>query len=145
MGLSMGGVLARGLAAGLFGPPPVRIARFFTLATPHRGAVLARIVRPDSAARDLRPGSRYLTELDAAWPSFTAETVSYALLRDWWVGATRAAPPGMHPRWLDPIGLWARSFSHFAINFDRRVLLAGALRLRGDAPNSGPGTPPPSD
>ena len=145
VGLSMGGVLARGLGAGLFGAPPVRIARLFTLASPHRGAILARAVRPDPAARDLRPGSTYLAEIDAAWPAFTAETIPYALLRDWWVGATRTAPPGMHPRWLDPVRPWTRAFSHFAINFDRRVLLDVALRLRGETPLSGPVTPPPRD
>jgi len=42
VGVSMGGITARAAAAGVFpGVTRLRIARLFTLATPHRGARLA--------------------------------------------------------------------------------------------------------
>lgn len=145
--ISMGGLVARTLlspsAAGLE-IEPVRAARLITLATPHRGAMLARIARPDRAARDMLPGSQLLQSLDRALPNRTYELHCYALLRDWWVGATNAAPPGMHAMWLDPASLPARMMAHFAINFDMRILADVALRLRGETPWSSVGAAPPT-
>ena len=69
----------------------------------------------------------------------------YAQLRDWWVGAGRAAPPGMVPIWTDTEGAAARVFSHFQINFNRRVLRDIARRLRGEEPVARCGSLPPCD
>lgn len=141
VGISMGGLVARQLASRL-GLPAKRI---FTMATPHRGATLARFVRPDIAAREMRPGSTWLAELDAALATAEYELVCYATLRDWWVGARNAAPPGHTPIWLDQETLFGRSLSHFAINRDQRILGDIARRLRGEEPLGRAGTPPPID
>lgn len=135
--ISMGGLIARALAAGTFGTP-FRIVNLFTFATPHRGAVLAKIVRPDSAARDMRPGSPFLRDLDASLDRATFDLTPYGYLRDWWVGCENTAPPGRTPMWLDPLGFRGRIFSHFMITTERRIILDVALRLRGVPPISAP-------
>lgn len=145
--ISMGGLVARVAAL----PPEVRprgstsgkrlnIRRVFTLASPHRGANLARFIRPDQAARDMRPGSDFLNALDALDTDRPYELVPYANLRDTWVGATRTAPIGMEPIWTGGTFM----FSHFAIPTDRRVLTDVARRLRGETPIAEP-SPPPRD
>lgn len=128
--ISMGGLIARALAAGLFGTP-TPIHSLFTFATPHRGAVLAKYIRPDSAARDMRPGSPFLRDLDAALPGATFHLTPYGYKRDWWVGCDNTAPPGYTPLWLDPPDIRGRIFSHFMITTERRIILDVALRLRG--------------
>jgi pimeloyl-ACP methyl ester carboxylesterase len=144
VGISMGGLVARAIMADMFEQSPVRVARLFTLATPHRGARLASWIRPDAAARDMQPGSNFLNQLDARLDPL-AELHCYALLRDWWVGARGTAPNGHHPHWLDaPLGP-RRIISHFAINRDHRILADVALRLRGEPPRSGEATMPPID
>ncbi len=139
VGISMGGLVARHLAAHLSLPA----RRVFTMATPHRGATLARFVRPDTAAREMRPGCDWLQKLDAALATADYELVCYATLRDWWVGARNAAPPGHTPIWLDQDTLFGRSLSHFAINRDERILTDIARRLRGEEPLAKPGEAPP--
>lgn len=128
--ISMGGLIARALAAGTFGTP-VPIVNLFTFATPHRGAVLAKVVRPDSAARDMRPGSAFLRDLDGVLDRATFDLTPYGYLRDWWVGCENTAPPGRTPMWLDPLGFRGRLFSHFMITTEPRIILDVALRLRG--------------
>ena len=147
VGISMGGLVARVLAAGLAGsePIPVRIRRLFTLATPHRGAKLAALIAPDRASRDMRTGSAVLADLDRRLAGADLELVCYAQLRDWWVGASRTAPPGHAPVWVDTEGVPQHAFSHFLINFNRRVLRDIARRLRGEEPVSRRGSAPPSD
>lgn len=140
IGISMGGVLARAVIAS----GRVRAARLMTLASPHRGAMLAEFVRPDSAAADLRRGSAFLERIDRALPNRRYELVCYASLRDWWVGARRAAPEGSWPIWLDPARLWARGMSHFAITSDRHILADVCLRLTGGKP-VGEASEPPRD
>jgi pimeloyl-ACP methyl ester carboxylesterase len=132
--ISMGGLLARRAAlprdrggAGLF-----RIARLFTLGTPHRGARLAGVLRPDACCRDMRPGSPFLRGLEgAAGPeSGIGELVCYARLRDTMVGARNCAPPGREPIWKPgPIIL-----SHVLIALDPLIRLDIARRLRGEEP-----------
>lgn len=128
--ISMGGLLARWLA--LRGE--LSIARLFTLATPHRGAHLARFIAPDKAARAMREGSPLLHELDAALPQATYTLTCYAALRDWWVHARNTSPPGLHPYWVDPTTILGRLFSHFAINANAAIHTDIALRLRGLPP-----------
>lgn len=139
--LSMGGLVARALAAGTFAAP-IQIVNLFTFATPHRGAVLAKYIRPDAAARDMRPGSAFLQDLDAALDRAAFNLTPYGYLRDWWVGCENTAPPGHTPIWLDPLGLRGRTLSHFMITTERRIILDVALRLRGLPPLSTPGPLP---
>ncbi len=147
VGVSMGGIVARVLAHGVVRDTGagLRVQRVFTLATPHRGAKFAEIVRPDGAARQLCAGSTMLRRLDALLPDAPYELVCYALLRDWLVGATRAAPPGRAPLWLDVETTFSWYLSHYAISHDRRVLADVALRLRGETPIGREGGAPPSD
>ncbi len=145
IGVSMGGIIARALAAGALGHEPVPAQRIFTIATPHRGAKIAKVAIIDSCAWDLRPGSKLLTKLNTDRNGGGPELFCYGALRDWWIGAPNTAPPGMHPRWIDVAPGLGRLCSHFAINHDRRVLLDIARRLRGETPISGDGTQPPRD
>ncbi len=148
IGISMGGLVARVAAL----PPSERpraqgdeqgmrlnARRVYTLGTPHRGAVLAERIRPDQAARDMRPGSWFLQELDARLEDRDYELICYAHLRDGWVGAQNSAPPGMAPIWTGG----TRLFSHFAISGSQRILVDIARRLRGEPPLAEPGGDPP--
>ncbi len=141
IGLSMGGIVGRLLLSREGGP---RAARLFTLATPHRGSLLSERIRPDAAACDLRRGSEVLREVDAAFPKRRYELTCYATLRDWWVGATRAAPEGMDPIWLDPHRPGGSLMAHFYINTDRRILADLAMRL-ADGQGFARSGPPPRD
>ncbi len=145
--ISMGGLVARLAASDSFAKSQrrLRIARLFTLATPHRGAKLASFIRPDPAARAMRPGSEFLRSLDDDLTRASFDLTCYAHLRDWWVGARNTSPPGRVPIWCEPRGAFGRWFGHFAINFDPRVLTDVALRLRGMKPLSRVGDEPPTD
>lgn len=145
--ISMGGLVARLASGDDFARRHrrLRIARLFTLATPHRGARLARFIRPDHAAACMRPGSEFLRGLDGELPRAGFELTCYAQLRDWWVGARNTSPIGRVPIWCEPRGLFGRWLSHFAINFNPRVLTDVALRLRGMTPLSREGCEPPTD
>jgi pimeloyl-ACP methyl ester carboxylesterase len=146
VGISMGGLVAR-LAAACpnNGTPPLKIARLFTLATPHRGAILARYIAIDRAARQMRPGSAFLDDLEKACVSADYELFCYTQLRDWWVGATRAAPPGRFPFWIDTRSASQHVLSHFLINTNLAVLRDIARRLRGEEPVARQPTQPPCD
>jgi len=140
--ISMGGLVARRAAADRGdGGRRLRVARLFTLASPHRGARLAEWIRPDQAAREMRAGSPFLESLDRSWARDPLEVYPYAVLNDTWVGATRTAPPGegMH---------WTRGSvvcSHFTVSANRRIVADIALRLRGETPLSCGASQPPTD
>ena len=142
VGISMGGLMGRytAMPAGerVFEGKRLNIRRLYTLASPHGGALLADKIALDKAAKDMKTGSEFLTALDAALERADYELVPYAVLNDDWVGATRAAPPGLEPIWSPG----RRAFSHFNVSDDPRILLDLALRLRGDTPAGRPSTPP---
>lgn len=146
--ISMGGLVARVAAL----PPSERprasgdetgmrlnARRVYTLGTPHRGALLAERVRPDQAARDMRPGSWFLERLDETLDAREYELICYAHLGDGWVGARNSAPAGMTPIWTGG----TRLFSHFSISGSPRILVDIARRLRGEDPLAEPGELPP--
>lgn len=133
VGVSMGGLVGRTMEAGAFGrwgegAKRVRVRRLFTLATPHRGARMARLAAPDGAARSMRPGSAFLSRLDDALRASDMELVPYARTRDGMVGATNAAPWGMDPVWLEG----PRALSHLTITQEWRFVIDVARRLRGE-------------
>ncbi len=132
IGISMGGLLARALAGNVFGLGPLRVRRVFTIASPHRGATIARVVFPDPAAWDMRPGSKFLARLNEAAVPY--ELHCYGALRDWWISAGNTAPPGIHPHWVDVAPGLGRLCTHFAINREKRVIVDIARRLRGEEP-----------
>jgi pimeloyl-ACP methyl ester carboxylesterase len=145
VGHSMGGIVARELSR----VESCNITRLFTLATPHRGALLAERVRPDKGAVQLRAGSQLLARLDDAfprWKSGGGELCCYATLRDWMVGATRSSPLDEPLHWLDVHRRHVRMLSHYVIVTDERIILDLALRLVGARPMSGAGRMlPPRD
>lgn len=130
VGISMGGLVARALAAGWPNAQPLRVRRMFTIASPHRGARLARRVRLDRASGQMRPGSAFLGELDRAWAARRYDLHAYAIGRDWLVGEENTAPVGMEAPVVPPEGMVARTLAHFASIYDRRIQLDIALRLR---------------
>lgn len=151
VGISMGGLVARALAGGLgqaaesdapaqLPGQPLNVRRIFTLASPHRGAILAEVIALEPAARDMRGGSKFLAELDTALPSATFELICYGRPRDTWVGATRTAPPGRDPIWTSGRLI----FTHFTVHQDERILADLARRLREEPPLGQP-SPPPRD
>ncbi len=151
VGISMGGIVARWAAlpparrvrddqpAAAGGAKRLRVARLFTFASPHRGARLAQSLAIDAAAVDLKPGSSLLRTLDLADRSY--ELVCYAHTGDLIVGATRTAPPGMHPIWTQGTLL----FSHFSVVTNPIFVQDTVRRLRDEPPLVMPTDPPPRD
>jgi pimeloyl-ACP methyl ester carboxylesterase len=133
--ISMGGLVARYAAA----PPEgsagkrLKVARLFTISTPHRGAVMAAL--PAVLGRtqlDLRKHSAFLRDLaerEAKAPPY--EVVPYARLGDCIVGEHNAAPEGMTPLWVPNLLLEG---SHLLAFSDPRIVGDIARRLRGEAP-----------
>lgn len=143
VGISMGGLLSRVLASDAFGLGPLKVRRIFTVATPHRGAKIARVVIPDTCAWDMRPGSKFLCGLNDR--PHACELHCYAALRDWWIGARNTAPPGMLPYWIDVDPGPGRLCSHFAINHNELVMVDIARRLRAEEPLARRASEPPID
>lgn len=137
--ISMGGLVARLLASGRAwsgSSPTFKIRRLFTISTPHRGAALARWIRPDAASAAMREGSQMLRELDLALEqdgARPAELVCYVQRLDWWVGTWNTAPRG-HPLRCAPVrGPLGAAFSHFTAHQHPAVLVDLARHLRGEA------------
>ncbi|MFI4915473.1 MAG: lipase family alpha/beta hydrolase [Phycisphaerales bacterium JB060] len=143
--ISMGGLVARTAwaePAAVGRDPGVRlnIKTLYTLGSPHRGAKLATWIRLDESARQMKPGSDFLADLDAATlgGAHDLRIVPYATLRDSWVGATNAAPHGQEPIWVPGRIV----LSHHLISLDDRILADLGRRLRGEAPLAEPSAPP---
>lgn len=132
--VSMGGLVARAAAAGMYGGDVLRVKRLFTLSSPHRGAKLAGVMSVDRASRDMRAGSVFLERLAEAERERGGrgyEMVCYGRTRDWWVGAKQTAPEDMEPIWLDPPLV---TMSHLLVTMDQRILGDIAARLTGKEP-----------
>ena len=119
--VSMGGLVAR------YAAPHVRIARLFTIATPHAGAHLADLPSPDPFMQDMQRDSEFMTRLNTM--TATYELLPYAALGDLTVGTENAAPPGDVPWWTaqSPV-----AEGHVAAALDPRILADIARRLRGE-------------
>jgi hypothetical protein len=138
VGISMGGLIARAAAIPT-GRDPLRIARLFTLATPHRGARAAPYVPLDPLARDMRAGGGFLRTLDEALPAAPYELICYTRLGDTWVGAKNTAPLGRDPFWVPGPPL----LSHQTISADALIRADLARRLRAEPPLAARTSPPP--
>ena len=140
IGFSMGGLVARYAASDLYATESgrrLRIARLFTVSSPHQGAKLAWVPMPDSRVSDMRSGSDFLKQLNAESQSY--EIIAYARLGDEVVGEENAAPPGQSPYWLSK-----QVFSHASAYSDTRILADVARRLRDETPfTRGPASPLP--
>jgi hypothetical protein len=141
VGLSMGGIVARLASIPRFAGnrTPIKIARLFTMGSPHRGAVAARVIAPDRAARQLKPGSKILRDMDHDQAHLPYPIYCYARLNDWVVGAENTAPIGLYPFWVPGPPL----ISHHTIGMDDLILLDIALRLRGEEPIASKTSRPP--
>ncbi|MEM0984370.1 MAG: hypothetical protein AAGI17_10515 [Planctomycetota bacterium] len=142
--ISMGGLVARylGTPEWLGGhETPLPIRRLYTLGTPHAGAKLADTIALDTASRQMRPGSAFLSRMNEALPSCGFELTPYAVLNDTWVGAKNSAPPGWAPIWTRGSAF----MSHFIASTQPAIIADVALRLRGEAPLASVGSEPPTD
>ncbi len=141
--ISMGGLVGRLLATGLpweNSPRAFSVRRLFTIATPHRGAALARWIRLDSAARSMRPGSAALGALDEALrdpATSPSELVCYVQRMDWYVGTWNTSPPGHALRCVKAPGPIHAALSHFTVHQHPAIIIDMARRLRGEAPLGG--------
>ncbi len=144
--VSMGGLVARYATLppnnGATHPRRLRIARLFTISTPHRGAKLATLPTFNRLQIDMRNNSAFLQQLNARLPDAQYELIPYTRLDDLIVGATNTAPAGQTPWWVPN-----RPFepAHMFAYGDPRIVADIALRLRGDAPlTSHPPAPLPT-
>lgn len=130
---SMGGLVARDAAIPRPDDhrPALRIARLITIATPHRGANLARAAFLGHRETRMKPGSDFLEHLQTAEPIADYELIPYARLGDVMVGAGRSAPPDEAPWWVPNRTIHA---AHLGAYRDPRILADIARRLRGEPP-----------
>jgi hypothetical protein len=142
IGVSMGGLAARYAAA----PDPsgkshrrLKIARLFTISSPHQGAVAAAFPSFHKLVWQMRQGSEFLGSLEQARCNCGYEIYPYVRLNDGWVGESNAAPPGQTPWWVPSPILQP---SHLGAAADPRILADIARRLRGEEPFTR-GTPAP--
>ena len=137
VGVSMGGLVGRYAAVPTLKEPEgrrLRVARLFTISTPHRGARLAALPGWDPMHLAMRPGSPFLRRLERleATPGGRGyEVYPYVRVGDWVVGQGNAAPVGLAPLWLPNLPL---QDAHFMAFVDPRILGDIAHRLRDEAP-----------
>jgi hypothetical protein len=135
IGASMGGLVGRYAAVSKPRERRLRVARLFTVSSPHRGAAWADAVPALSRLHaDMREGSDFFQRLEAAEAATTAddfELVPYVRLGDRIVGAAHAAPTG-NVAWWVPNG--PMELAHLGANTDPRVRADVARRLRGEMP-----------
>lgn len=130
---SLGGLAARYAAIPQNdGRAPLRIARLFTISTPHRGAALADILPLIAAVqRDLRYRSDRILEIDSAPHDYPI--YCYCRLGDRIVGAKNTSPFGEGVWWV--YTPWF-NLPHQGSTTDPRILADIALRIYGDKPLS---------
>jgi len=105
----------------------LHIRNLFTIATPHRGARLAKYIAPDAAAKSMRPGCPFIAALDDATPATPYELTCYARTRDWWVGQHNTAPKGQTPiTYKAPL----LTCSHLCVTMDKRIAADIANRVQ---------------
>lgn len=75
VGHSLGGIIARYYVQCLGGQ--ARVENLVTIATPHRGTIVAWLLSPLPVVRQLRPGSDLMLELDEPVPGCTTHFVTY--------------------------------------------------------------------
>lgn len=140
--ISMGGVVARHCARPRDdGERRLKIARLFTISSPHQGAKLAGLPTLDRRQIDMRAGSAFLRGLDNALAEADYELVPYVRLGDGIVGQDNAAPAGKWAWWVPTP---AFSLAHIQASRDSRIIADIARRLRGEAPwTTAPAAAPP--
>lgn len=128
--ISMGGLVSRYAAMpGEDSRRRLRIARLFTISTPHRGADWAQMPTIEDRVVDMREDSAFLCTLDGAEQCY--EVLPYCRLHDWIVGEANTAPPGRTAWWVQNQPL---QFGHIDAHKDPRILADISRRLRGEQP-----------
>jgi pimeloyl-ACP methyl ester carboxylesterase len=141
IGFSMGGLVARYSAIPENdGRSPLRIARLFTISTPHRGSASAQEFPVFFQLQsEVRYESARLREIDNAprnYPIFP-----YVRLGDAIVGTKNTAPPGEWAWWV--YTPWF-NLAHEGAPCDPRILADIARRVRGEQPfSTSPAAPLP--
>lgn len=136
---SMGGLVSRYAAMELPGKPRLRIARLFTIATPHQGAIISRPPSLDPRVRYMQAGSGFLWTLDRAFEHRDYEMTCYTRLGDIVVSPQAAAPLGYPLWWVPSLPM---SPSHLEAPSDPRILLDIVLRLCDETPVTVEPAPP---
>lgn len=136
--VSMGGLVAAYAALPREdGGRRLKIARLFTICTPHRGATLASVPSIEPRVADMRKDSAFIAQLEQTQREY--ELIPYGRLGDRIVGAENTAPAGMTPWWVETPVL---QLSHIDCYRDARIVADIARRLRGE-PGYTVGTPSP--
>ena len=132
--ISMGGIVARYAAAQLpndLDCRRLRIARLFTVSTPHRGATLAPLASANPLAMSMQVGSKFLERLAQLDEQRDYELYPYVRLGDLIVGSANAAPEGIVPWWIPNRLL---EYSHLWVFRDPRIMADIARRIRYEPP-----------
>jgi hypothetical protein len=109
----------------------LRIARLFTLSTPHQGAVLAVLPTFHKLHLQMRHGSQFLCDLDDCEKDAAYPIYPYVRLYDGWVGESNAAPAGRTAWWVPTPPFQG---AHSGVVTDPRIIADIGRRLRGEAP-----------
>jgi pimeloyl-ACP methyl ester carboxylesterase len=133
IGFSLGGLAARYAAIPENdGRAPLRIARLFTISTPHRGAQLAEAVPVLlNVQGELRYHSARLLEIDNSARNYPI--YPYARLGDMIVGVQNTSPPNEAVWWV--YTPWF-NLAHEGAPTDPRIMADIALRIYDRAPLS---------
>ena len=132
--ISMGGIVARYAAANLPDEPDsrrLRIARLFTVSTPHRGATLAPLASANPLTISMQVGSKFLERLSQLDEQRSYELYPYVRLGDLIVGSANAAPEGIVPWWIPNRFL---DHTHLWVFRDPRIMADIARRIRYETP-----------
>jgi pimeloyl-ACP methyl ester carboxylesterase len=133
VGISMGGIVARyaALSPERADARRLRIARLFTIASPHLGADRARLPAVNQLQRDMRADSAFIRRLNRPENAPDYPVFPYVRLGDLTVGAANAAPTGMTAWWVPDVALQP---PHSGAMVDARIIADIARRLRGEKP-----------
>jgi hypothetical protein len=133
IGVSMGGIVARyaALRPENAGARRLRIARLFTISSPHLGADRARLPAINQLQVDMRADSAFLRWLNRPENAPAFPVFPYVCLGDHTVGAANAAPVGATAWWVPDIPL---RLPHSGAVVDPRIIADIARRLRGEEP-----------
>ncbi|MEM6550964.1 MAG: hypothetical protein AAF750_02320 [Planctomycetota bacterium] len=137
---SMGGLVARYAATqpATTDGKQLKIARLYTICSPHQGSALARFPSLLPLVRSMSPNSPFLTELNGQFDDAPYTLTAYTRLTDPIVAPTRAAPEGHPVRWVQPPPF---SLAHNYALDDPRLIADILRRLRNETPLS---TDPPA-
>lgn len=135
VGVSLGGLTAR-YAAGPSDDPAhlrrLRVARLFTISSPHQGSDFAGAAGITQFHKDLSPGSPFLLRVAQHDAEAGYRLFPYVMLGDRFVGQQNTAPPGDVAWWVP--GPNCLAVPHLSVFTDDRVVADIGRRLRQEKP-----------